>query len=199
MNRPSRMDARRERPAARHPYALAAGLGALTGMRSMTGPTVLALALRRDGDPHDTSFARAVASHPALAGALAAGEMLADKHPRIPPRTEPLPHTGRVAIGALVGAAAATHGGGRRALGALIGALTASAATHASYAARAKLQSRFADGSLIPGLVEDAVVVLGGAALLAALRRSRSPRTALERAVDGPTRTGAVPDAPGAW
>ena len=84
-------------------------LGALTGMRSMSGPAILAAG--RGG------------VLPRLALTLAAGEMVADKTEAIGDRIDPLPLGGRAAMGALVGGIIAHDRRGNRVLGAALGAL----------------------------------------------------------------------------
>lgn len=92
----------------------------------------------------------------------AGGEMLADKLPAIPPRSDPPALAGRVISGALAGrVVAGPYGAG-------VAAAAAAATTYASERARALLAARtpFPDQAL--GLLEDALV-LGIAA--AAARR----------------------------
>ena len=116
-------------------------LGAVTGMRSMSGVAALASSTR--------SLARPVM---ALA---AASEMVADKSPRIGNRIDPLPLGGRVVLGAFVGAVVARERRENALLGSLLGAATAWAATHLAYEARRRLPL---DGT-VAGLLEDGIVV----------------------------------------
>ncbi|MDO9354782.1 MAG: hypothetical protein Q7T55_13880 [Solirubrobacteraceae bacterium] len=69
-----------------------AGLGAATGLRSMTPPA--ALALRKGALPNPAKFALIAA---------AIGELAGDKHPAVPSRTSPSGLAGRVLAGAGVG------------------------------------------------------------------------------------------------
>ncbi|MGH9310283.1 MAG: DUF4126 domain-containing protein, partial [Vicinamibacterales bacterium] len=71
---------------------IAGALGAVSGSRSMLAPALVARA-------HHASPAA-----PILA-LLAGGEMMADKMPFIPSRTDALPLAGRIVSGALAGAA----------------------------------------------------------------------------------------------
>ncbi|MCZ7680767.1 MAG: hypothetical protein M5U28_19145 [Sandaracinaceae bacterium] len=98
--------------------------------------------------------------------------MVADKHPRMPARTSPLPFAARIVVGGLCGAAVAARSE-RPVLGAAAaGALAAAIGTRVAYRARAKLAERFPERSLAPGLIEDALVLAAGAALVGALARA---------------------------
>jgi uncharacterized membrane protein len=135
-----------------NPLLTAGALGAVSGSRSMLAPALVA---------------RAVGSSPyaPILSLFAAGEMAADKMPFIPARTDALPLVGRVASGAMVGAALTK---GNRAAGALAGAAGALAASYALVAAR-----RYAAAWRIPnavaGACEDALALAAG---MWALRRA---------------------------
>lgn len=152
------------------PLALGAAIGAIVGARSMSGPAVLGVAgALRPAPPSQGRSPRLAAS---LLSAMAAGEMAADKHPRIPARTSPLPWAARIVVGGACGAAVAARSE-RPVLGAAVaGALAAAIAARVAYRARARLAQRFPQGSPIPGLIEDALVVAAGAALVRALVRA---------------------------
>lgn len=132
-------------------YTLA--LGAITGMRSMSGPAALALGqnngLRR------------------IVPVLALGEMIADKTSVVGNRIDPIPLAGRACMGALVGAAIAKQTQGHPVAGGCLGAATAVIATHLAYRVRKRLPLP----NLLAGLLEDAVVV-GIGAWFASTRRS---------------------------
>lgn len=123
-------------------------LGALTGMRSLSGPAILASG--RGG------------LLPRIATTLAAGEMVADKTAAIGDRTDPLPLGGRIAMGAMVGGIVAHDRKSSLLLGTALGASAAVVAAHlACY-----LRKRAAGANLVGGLVEDALVAAVGAAYL---------------------------------
>jgi len=95
--------------------ALAAALGWAAGMRSMMPAAALAQALNRTR-PRVPQLARrrrqpaaALASDraAALLPLAAAGELVGDKLPMTPARTDPAPLLGRIGAGALAGAAVA--------------------------------------------------------------------------------------------
>src|SRR5690554_6569809 len=85
---------------------IALGMGAVSGMRSLSGIAFLSHRLS------DDSFGRRVGKVASLLKskrvsrlltALAAGEMATDKLPVVPARTEVAPLLGRAALGALAG------------------------------------------------------------------------------------------------
>ena len=120
-------------------------LSALTGMRSMSGPAVLAL--RRGG------------ALKAIMSLLAAGEMAADKTAAVGDRTDPIPLGGRAMMGAIVGGAIANEDGSSVVAGAVLGATVAVLAAHLAYHARKRLPL----STTVGGFVEDAVVLGIGA------------------------------------
>ena len=122
-----------------------AGLGVLTGMRSMAGPA--ALALQHGG-----------ILKPVM-GMMAAGEMAADKTNLVGDRIDPIPLAGRAAMGAIVGGIIAHQERSQVWLGGVIGASAAVIAAHLAYHARKRLPL----STVVGGVVEDAVVVGLGA------------------------------------
>jgi uncharacterized membrane protein len=136
--------------------AVAFGIGALSGSRSMLGP---ALVGRR--------LAPAVAQR--VLTLLAAGEMVADKSTLIPARTEVLPLAGRVTTGALAAAGLARRD--RRVAAAVAGAMGALAGTYAWYHLRRLATVRLGLSNMAAGLAEDALAVGAGALLLRAATR----------------------------
>jgi uncharacterized membrane protein len=126
----------------------AAALGAVCGMRTFGGWAGLAL--------------RGRVPDRRLRGGLlvaAAGEMVGDKSPWSPPRSDPAALAGRVISGALAGRLVA---GGR---GARAGAATAAASTYASERARELLGQRLGLSDAVLGVAEDALVLgVAGAA-----------------------------------
>lgn len=139
----------------------AAGLGAVTGMRSMTG---LAMLSREISDrrrlPRDATRLQEWLAEDMVAitlSALALGEMIADKLPGTPDRVAPAPLFGRGAIGGLLGALVADSD--HRVLGAVIGATAAVAATWAAWFLRreAGRASMLPDAAL--ALAEDAMAL----------------------------------------
>ena len=148
----------------------AAMLGVLSGARSMTPLAMLALSRDRsslDGAWKDWPVLRSPAGRLALVLA-AAGELVADKLPMTPARTNPGPLLGRIGTGAIAGAAIATVAGrdgwkGGVLLGAIGGAVGSYAGTwlRAGGAATGLPDAVFA-------LIEDAATIACAAAVVAA-------------------------------
>ena len=128
-------------------------LGALSGMRSMSGAA--ALGLRRGGTMQGATTAMAVA------------EMLADKTPFVGNRIDPLPLAGRALMGAIVGGVIARDHHTSLFAGSLIGAAAAVIAAHAAF----RLRTRVPLSNISAGLIEDAVIL--GVTSLFARRRTR--------------------------
>ena len=129
-------------------------LGALSGMRSMSGAA--ALGLRRGGTVQGATTIMAVA------------EMVADKTPFVGDRIDPLPLAGRAMMGAIVGGVIARDHHTSLAAGSVIGAAAAVIAAHAAY----RLRSRLPMSNVSGGLLEDAII-LGVTAMFARRRGSR--------------------------
>lgn len=151
-----------------------AGLGALTGMRSMAPGAVLAehvngerrwLPRRRSTSKRMLSSRRVTAA----LGLLALGESVADKLPFVPARTEPVSLIGRAAFGGAIGAAVADMTGARSLLSALVGAGAAVAGAAAAYHGRRWLNRRIGVPDPAVGLLEDALVYAAGRSLVADL------------------------------
>jgi uncharacterized membrane protein len=116
-------------------------LGAVTGMRSMAGPAVLA--------------SRHGGALKGLVAALAAGEMVADKTPVVGNRTDPAPLAGRALMGALVGGVIARQSRSNPLTGALLGASAAVAMTHLAF----QIRKRLPLPNVLGGALEDAIVI----------------------------------------
>lgn len=148
--RRSRIDVEREEEDMRSDVWKVLGLGALSGVRSLSGPAAV------------------LRSHPnapgRLVSLLAAGELAADKIPSIPRRTSLLPLAARAASGAFVGYAA-TRDRRRKMAMALLSSTAAVAATYASYHLRRLADERSKTLGTIAALVEDAIALGAGARL----------------------------------
>jgi hypothetical protein len=120
-------------------------LGALTGMRSMAGLTILA---RGTGGVL-----------PGLLATAAAGEMVADTTSVVGDRVDALPLTGRAVLGALAGGIVAHQEQGNVLLGAMVGATAAVIVTHLAY----RIRTRMPVSGVVGGVLEDGLVVGLGA------------------------------------
>jgi uncharacterized membrane protein len=151
----------------------AVGLGAVAGIRSMTPPALLSRAASR-GEIRGIEKTRfGFLASPGVARlftVLAAGEISADKLPFSPDRTSIPGLAGRLATGALVGAALFSADGRGGATGGTLGAASALAASYLSFYLRTGAQERFGLPNPALGIVEDAVALSVG---LLSLRSAR--------------------------
>ena len=161
-------------------YLRAAGLGVVTGLRSMLPFALLAAAVNPDGPlagytPSQTGglAARLFGSKAALVtfGLFAAGELVADKLPFVPGRIEPPVLGQRLVTGALVGAAVSDLGGRSPLVGALIGSAASGAGAALGYYGRTTLARLTPLPQQVWGVVEDGLAVALGVKTLGAHRR----------------------------
>lgn len=154
--------------------ALAAGFGIVAGMRSMSAPALLsrrlrhlpAYRVRRKGRAVRLLASRRTA---AVLTALAAGEMVADKMPGVPARTDPPGLMGRAVMGALSGAAVAGWRGGTAVGAMLVGGAAAVASAHLAYVLRRDAVRASGVPDPVVALAEDGLVVAAGSRLAAAV------------------------------
>ncbi len=144
-------------------------LSAISGVRSMAAPALLARAIE-SGDVGGLRGTRLAALGSAnvstLLQALMLGEMVMDKTPFLPARTAAGSLFGRVLSGALVGSALFISRQRPGAPGTLLGVLSAMAGVYAAD----RLRSATTQGLGLPdpifGLIEDGLVLFGGSWLL---------------------------------
>ena len=147
----------------------AALFSAISGVRSMAGPALLARAVENGevGRLRGTGFTLLGSGNvPALLQTLMVGEMGADKTPFIPSRTSAGPLFGRALSGALVGSALFASDKRRGAAGAALGALSALAGTFAADRLRGAATRTTGLPDPLFGLLEDGLVLFGGRRLL---------------------------------
>ena len=145
--------------------SMALGLGAISGLRSMSGPAFVSRAASR-GDLDGTPLA--FLGSPLLSKALTMmqlGEIVVDKLPIAPSRTSLPPLLGRAAFGGLAGAAAFASQDRRIATGAVLGSSAAIAASFAGEGFRALAAQKAGLPDPVVALAEDAVVLLVGSRL----------------------------------
>jgi uncharacterized membrane protein len=141
-------------------WMLIASLGAVAGVRSMQAPALLSRCLRTSSGG-DAGRASSLLTAPVAVGALrllSVGEMVADKLPFIPARTTLLPLAGRIASGAISGAALAGARNVSRVRAMAIGASVAVGSAFVATLVRKLATERFHVPNVAMGLVEDAVV-----------------------------------------
>ncbi len=138
-------------------------IGCVCGLRSMTAPAVVAWGAYL-GWLHLQGSLLAFFAHKislVIFSVFALAELIADKLPFIPARTQAGPLAVRIIFGALCGAALCVSAAAASPMvGALLGAVGGVAGAFAGYTYRHRLASRVPD--LVLALLEDLVAVGGG-------------------------------------
>ena len=140
-------------------YVVAAALGAVAGLRALTAPALLSYFASR---PENSEFKDNFLASPKIAavlGLLAAGELIGDKLPSTPNRTEPPGLIARVISGATVGGSVCAARKKSLRTGIVIGALSAVAAAYIGQNIRREIAQRSSIPSAAIGAVEDALAV----------------------------------------
>ncbi|HET8524714.1 MAG TPA: DUF4126 family protein [Thermomicrobiales bacterium] len=151
-------------------YARAGALGFVAGLRSMTPLACLAFAARH-GRSARLSLARRhwprwltdrrVAT---LLEISAAGELVMDKMPSVPPRIERGPLIGRAVLGGLAGGIVAGSSRASVPVGTMLGAIGAVAGSYGGYYARSGIKTATGLPDLPVALGEDTVAIVLGIA-----------------------------------
>lgn len=151
----------------------AVGLGVMAGMRSMSAPAFMAHYYARKRPRQRGPIVQWLQSRTTRRSltALSAGELVADKLPFLPARTQPPSLAGRVVSGAFAGAALADSSPSPRWRLALLGAVASLASTFGFYALRQRAVRRWHVPKLAAALAEDATLGALGMALLSSLDR----------------------------
>ncbi len=135
-------------------YFKASALGAVAGLRAFTAPAPLSyFASNRE---NDSSGSRKVA---VVLGLLAAGEIVGDKLPTTPDRTEVPGLIARITSGAAVGALVCARGKKSVPAGIAIGAIFSVAAAYAGQHVRQASSNKSGIPSAVLGAVEDAIAI----------------------------------------
>ena len=146
------------------PFTAAVTLGAVSGMRSMMAPAVISWAARRNGlDLESTPFS--AFKGPGIgrtAAALALGELVADKMPFIPNRTNDMALLTRAVSGGAAGAALFKARRHSMIVGGLVGAAAAVGAAYATFYLRKKAAQYFDVSDRAVALVEDGLALTAG-------------------------------------
>ena len=139
-------------------------IGVIAGLRSMTAPAVVSWAAHWKWlGLQDSSLAflgSTLAAYVLAAGAIV--EIIVDKLPKTPRRTEPLGLIARLVLGGLSGAALCASAHQSIVLGAVLGGLGGVAGGFAGYAARTRLVKALNVPDIAVALLEDAVAIGGG-------------------------------------
>lgn len=153
-------------------YAGAAAIGAVAGLRSMTAPALVShLTRSASGTRSKLDFLSSMVSMRTTL-VLALGELIADKLPFLPARTQPRSLIIRAVSGGLSGAALCSAKKRSWFAGALIGAGAAVGATYAAYELRKRAGKRFSLPDPVIAVLEDGLAAGTGALVLAKLREA---------------------------
>ena len=147
-------------------YTCEAVIGAVSGLRSFTGPAIVAEAAHRHILKLDKTPLSWLGSDGAAktAMALAVGELIADKLPFMPSRTDPPGLVARFIAGAVCGAAVASkRTRNDRIMSALVGGTAAVAAAYAGHQYRKHVRLP----AFAAALLEDVVAVSAGTVIIA--------------------------------
>ncbi len=138
-------------------------IGAVAGLRAMMPAALLSYAAsrhRKDGADNSVFASDGAA---AALGLLAVGELVADKLPTCPNRTEPAGLAARVVSGAIGGGVICSQRKKSVPLGIALGALTAVAAAYVGQNLRRKIADGLDVSSSMVGAVEDIIAIRIGA------------------------------------
>lgn len=145
-------------------YRRTLSLGAISGLRSMSGPAFVSLAASNGNlDLEGTPLAFLGSSRLSkVIVVMELGELVGDKLPKTPSRSALPPLLGRAASGALVGAAVFVSEGRRATTGAALGSTAAIVAAFAGERLRALAVEKTGLPDPAIALAEDATVLLIG-------------------------------------
>ena len=145
-------------------YTSAAAIGAIAGMRAMSAPAVISQAVRKGELAVEGSKLGFLNTSGALSvsALLAVGELIADKLPATPNRTDVGPLVVRTMSGGLSGAVIFSARKKSPWAGALVGALTAVGAAYAAFHLRRSIKEKLHVPDLVLAAAEDALVARGG-------------------------------------
>lgn len=137
-------------------------IGVFGGLRSMAAPAVTAWAVYLGWLKLDWPLAFiGTLTSVVIFSLLAVGELIVDKLPNTPSRTEPMGLIARIVAGGLCGACIASAGGLNAILGGALGAIGGIVGCFAGYQARVKTGKTLGVRDLPVAIVED-LVAIGG-------------------------------------
>ena len=155
-------------------YATAAVLGLTAGMRSMSSPAIVSQLAKAGLMPVENSPLEFL-NRPATAkttAVVAVGEIIADKLPFMPKRTDTPALIARAISGGFSGGAVCLSKKRSVLAGALLGALAAVGATYGAYTLRKQAGQRSGLPDPVIAVIEDATVAGCGALVVCSLRCS---------------------------
>jgi uncharacterized membrane protein len=136
-------------------------IGVVAGLRSLTAPAVVAWAAHRRWLELRYSPLAFLGSPAAwiIFAALALAELVVDKLPATPSRTQPTGLIARFITGGLSGAAVSVAGAHSLALGAILGAIGGIVGAFAGYQVRSRLVSALKVPDFVIAVLEDALAI----------------------------------------
>lgn len=145
-------------------FALAFGIGVVTGLRSLLTPAAVAWAVRLGWLNLQHSPFLFMESTVALVGLsiLAMGELVADLFPTIPRRTAPAPLLARMISGGFCGACLCSSANRSLLIGAVLGAVGGIIGAFAGDETRRRLVARLNIRDRVVALAEDLIAVALG-------------------------------------
>lgn len=152
-------------------YAQIAALGVIAGARSMLVPAVLSDHFSRHQPEYALTGPLQFVTSPVVSTLFkffAVGELIVDKIPGIPARTEGPGVLGRVGAGVLAGLALSSAHNKSRVVGAVVGGLAALISTYATYNLRLFLTKTLPLPDFAVAFAEDALVINGAQRVLGA-------------------------------
>jgi len=143
---------------------LALLIGVVSGLRSVTAPALVAWGAHRNWLNLHNAALSFMASTAAVVifTLLAVVELIADKLPSTPSRTQAVGLIARILLGGLSGACVAVSGAQSLVVGAVLGAVGGVAGAFAGYEARTRLVKALKVPDFVIALLEDAVAIGGG-------------------------------------
>jgi uncharacterized membrane protein len=151
------------------PFWQVAALGVLAGMRTTSAPAIAShiLSRRHSAQLSKSPLSFMQSKYTAIASkAFAVAELVGDKLPGTPNRTDPRGVAFRCLSGSLAGACIYKASGNSAFTGALIGAAVAFGSTFGSYFLRKSAVEKFQIFDPLAGAIEDALVIGAGVALI---------------------------------
>jgi len=139
-------------------------IGAVSGLRSLTAPAVVAWGARQNWlNLHNTplSFMGSTAAL-VIFTLLAVAELVTDKLPATPSRLKPPGLIARILFGGLSGASIAAAGAQSIALGAVLGVAGGVAGAFAGHEVRSRLVKSLKVPDFVIALLEDVTAIAGG-------------------------------------
>jgi uncharacterized membrane protein len=142
----------------------------------MMAPAVISWAARRRGvDLENTPFS--AFKGPGIgrtAAALVLGEMIADKTPFVPDRTDSVALLGRAVSGGAAGAAVFRSQKQSMIVGALVGAAAAVGSAYATYHLRKKAAQYFQVSDRVVAIVEDGIALTAGVIAISLVKKDHA-------------------------